>query len=129
MTVSGCAAAAEYACPAKTRLEGAPKVPADGVWSGVFSSSPIWLSGVSLFDGPPAELASLKPDSVQETKGDSVFVWKLTATYPAGIWISCRYGDGLVSLAQRVATPVSACRASTKKDNSIGRLGIVVRCE
>lgn len=61
------------------------------------------LRFVDVFDGPPAEAATLMPDVAQPQQGE----WKLGYVYDAGRFVSirCKYTDGQtaeVKLSQRV---------------------------
>jgi hypothetical protein len=75
--------------------------------------TPVFLSGVSVFDGPPAEGALLKPTSISP-HGESV-VWELSPSSSAGTWISCDYADGLVRLVKKLEQPAADCTATISK--------------
>ncbi len=62
------------------------------------------LRNVTVFDGPPSELASLVPDEAGEISAS----WELGYVYDAGrtVWVRCQYADGTsadVQLSARIA--------------------------
>src|SRR5262245_21926850 len=82
--------AGSQACPAKLRLQSAVVAPGDvpSGWAPTLSTTPLWLSGVSVYDGPPEEEASLVPDDPEAEPATWTFAGKLER----GKWISCDYG-------------------------------------
>jgi len=65
----------------------------------------LWLSGFSVYDGPPKDNAALKPHESTEERA----VWKFETAYPLGKWISCDYGLGRIKLYQRLDDDVVEC--------------------
>ena len=65
------------------------------------------LSGVDVFDGPPAELGSLEP-------GDGG--WKLDyrpTSADGHFYLSCQYGAGRAPVAVKLPSGVVSCRITT----------------
>lgn len=64
------------------------------------------LRSVDVFDGSPAELASLVPDEAHERSG----YWELGYVYDAGRFVSvrCRYADGS-SVEEKLVRKVARC--------------------
>ncbi len=72
------------------------------------------LRNVTVFDGPPSELASLVPDE----GGDTSASWELGYVYDAGrtVWVRCQYADG-TSADVQLSAKVSKCEYKAfKKD-------------
>lgn len=72
------------------------------------------LRNVTVFDGPPAELASLVPDEGGDTGGS----WELGYVYDAGrtVWVRCQYADG-TSADVQLSAKVGKCEyKAVKKD-------------
>jgi hypothetical protein len=69
------------------------------------------LSRVSVFDGPPAEMADLVPDNEKTVRGATVSSWDVSSVYRAGriVHASCRYGKG-APVVVALTTPVRVCR-------------------
>ncbi len=76
--------------------------------TGCPSASAGWaLSGVDVFDGPPAELASLEP-------GDGG--WKLDykpASADGHFYLGCQYGAGRAAIVVKLPSGISGCRITT----------------
>jgi hypothetical protein len=74
------------------------------------------LRSVTVFDGPPAEQASLVPD--QEGKSGSS--WELGYVYDAGrtVWVRCQYADG-TSADVQLSAKVGKCEYKAVKKNEI----------
>src|SRR6202035_6135104 len=80
-------ARAESACPATVTVEQRASAPAPD-WTVTYSGYDTAVAGVTIFDGPPAEQASLVPDS-NKTVGDNIIqVWQLP-TSDRGYWLQC----------------------------------------
>ena len=66
------------------------------------------ISGVTIFDGPPAEQASLVPDG-EKTRGDDVIqTWQL-AKNDRGYWLQCNYANTTAQISRRLAAGVARC--------------------
>lgn len=75
----------------------------------------ILLTSIDISDGPPSEMAFLKPDSSGGSKRQSFDQWTQLATLRAshGAWLACNYGGaGAIVLGQRLPENVNECRAS-----------------
>lgn len=71
------------------------------------------LHRMSLYDGPPEQMAALKPDNGDENAPP---VWTL-GRLPTGRqhWIVCHYDDTSVTLARALPESVRQCRVTFKK--------------
>jgi hypothetical protein len=74
------------------------------------------LRSVTIFDGPPSELASLVPDLADKRSSS----WELGYVYDAGrtVWVRCQYADGTDSQAE-LSARVGKCEAKTVKKDMI----------
>ena len=80
-------AQAEPACPQTVAVEQRASAPAPD-WTVSYSGYETAVAGVTIFDGPPAEQASLVPDS-EKTVGDNIIqVWQLPKS-DRGYWLQC----------------------------------------
>ncbi|MFA5121804.1 STY0301 family protein [Zavarzinia sp.] len=97
----GLAQAAEVACPAAQG--GAP------------------LANVTLFDGPPEELASLVPDdSTRDKNGDTRSTWDVSYIPQAGrtLYVQCDYGKATAPVTLK-AEGVQSCAFVQHKDKTL----------
>ena len=99
-----------HVCPSRVHVASGALAPADvpAGFQATFSDSQVWLTGFSVFEGPPAQGASLVPDS---GRGRTA-TWKFQAPAPEGFWLSCDYAMGLIHLAVRADAKATSCRGS-----------------
>ena len=98
---------AESACPATIVVEQRASAPAPD-WTVSYSGYETAVSGVTIFDGPPAQQASLVPDS-NKTVGDNIIqVWQLP-TSDRGYWLQCNYANTTSQISRRLAPSVKRC--------------------
>lgn len=101
-------------CPETTRLASGTVSPDSipAISQALVSNEIVRLSGVSVFDGPPEQGASLKPDTVAN-KGRDI-IWKFEGDYPQGKFISCDYANGLIRIYSKIADVTVACVSKTE---------------
>ncbi len=95
-------------CPATMDIhEQASKPPAG--WSLIFDDAPHQLAGITFYDGPPKENASLVYDDITKSAGKQVAQWHFAPSAGRPIWIACRYAGTAVVLAKALPGTVSGC--------------------
>ena len=93
-------AQAESACPQTVAVEQRASAPTPD-WTVTYSGYETAVAGVTIFDGPPAQQASLVPDS-EKTVGDSIIqVWQLPKS-DRGYWIQCNYANTTAQISHRL---------------------------
>jgi hypothetical protein len=93
-------AQAESACPATVVVEQRASAPSAD-WTVSYSGYETAVAGVTIFDGPPAEQASLVPDK-EKNLGDSIIqVWQLPKS-ARGYWLQCNYANTTAQIARRL---------------------------
>jgi len=107
-----------YACPDTVRIASGT-VAADTVppgYDAVVSKTPVRLSGINVFDGPPEDGAALVPHSERKAtqKTATTSIWKFEGNYPLGKYISCDYGYGVVRVIARTYDSVTSCTAHSE---------------
>jgi hypothetical protein len=106
-------------CPETIRVsQQIAEVPAG--WIAGASDLPIQATGVTFFDGPPEQMASLVYDSYRTTKQEARGLWTFKANSPGGIWISCGYAQTIVTLAQRLPGSTTRCEVVYDRGSMIG---------
>lgn len=102
------AADEQTACPAQIDVhEHLTTTPAD--WDLMYDNGPHQLAGITFYDGPPKENASLVYDDIAKNAGKQVARWHFTPTGRRSIWIACRYAATAVVLARALPADVSTC--------------------
>ena len=100
-------ARAESYCPPEVAVAQRAAAPGPD-WTVTYSGYQTAVEGVTIFDGPPAEQASLVPDN-QKTVGDNILqVWQLPKSN-RGYWIQCNYANTTAQIVRRLPASVTRC--------------------
>jgi len=91
--------AAEPNCPATIAVEESLKQSHEG-WTEGRSDLPLRLSGITIFEGDPKELASLVGEQRKTSKNMMVSTWRFTPG--AQYWISCTYSGTRMVLSRPI---------------------------
>ena len=111
-------ARAESACPQTIAVEQKASAPAPD-WTVTYSGYETAVAGVTIFDGPPAEQASLVPDN-EKTVGDSVIQsWQL-AKSARGYWLQCNYANTTAQISRRLEASVTRCDVVSDRNMRFG---------
>lgn len=108
------AALADVSCPMKIEVEEKIAVPQPG-WTEGLSGLPTELAGISVFDGPPEELAELVPDDGADAADTRSDIWNLPKN-DRGYWLTCRYSSTTVTLTRQLPPSVTRCEAVYEKE-------------
>ncbi|HZR27446.1 MAG TPA: STY0301 family protein [Terriglobales bacterium] len=97
----------ESYCPKSiTVKETVEKVP-EGWTAGQDKTPKNLLAGITFYDGPPEQEASLVYDSWTKRNGLAYGVWHFDPN--SSIWISCRYSATSVVLSKQLPAKTSKC--------------------
>jgi hypothetical protein len=124
-------ARAEATCPPTLAVEQKASAPSTE-WTISSSGYNTALAGVTIFDGPPANQASLMPDN-EQMSADTVFqTWKLGKN-DAGYWLECDYANTTAQIYKRLPANVSRCDVTYERNVRFGgegrRVVKSVRCK
>ncbi|HMW47016.1 MAG TPA: hypothetical protein PKD17_06055 [Cellvibrionaceae bacterium] len=86
-------------------------------WDVLVSDMPIWLTNISVYDGPVVQNAALVPNA----KKNKEEYWDFK-NHPGALFLSCEYANGAFKLTKPLPAGVTACKASVKKSSSTGML-------
>ena len=100
-------ARAESACPATVTVDQRASAPAPD-WTVSYSGYQTAVAGVTIFDGPPSQQASLVPDSEKPSGDNLVQIWQLPKS-DRGYWLQCNYANTTAQIARRLPESVSRC--------------------
>jgi hypothetical protein len=98
---------AESACPATIVVEQRASAPAPD-WTVSYSGYETAVAGVTIFDGPPAQQASLVPDSEKQVADNIIQVWQLPKS-DRGYWLQCNYANTTAQVVRRLPASVNRC--------------------
>jgi hypothetical protein len=120
-----CIAQAESSCPPTIAV--AQRASAPGAdWTVTYSGYETAVSGVTIFDGPPAQQASLVPDN-EKTSGDNLIqTWQL-AKSDRGYWLQCNYANTTAQISRRLPADASRCDVVYDHNVRFGGGGNVVK--
>ncbi|HEY6419284.1 MAG TPA: STY0301 family protein [Candidatus Binataceae bacterium] len=118
-------ACAQATCPPELAVE--QKVSAPGSdWTVAYSRDKTAVAGVTIFEGLPAEQASLVPDSEKKTHDTVIQTWKLPKS-DRGYWLQCQYVNTTAQIYRRLPANVMRCDVSYERNVSYGGGGLVVK--
>ncbi len=109
---------AQQTCPPSLAVEQKASAPAAD-WTVTYSGYKTAIAGVTIFDGPPAEQASLVPDNEQTTKTAVIQTWKL-AKSDRGYWLQCDYANTTAQIYRRLPASVTRCDVSYERNVRFG---------
>jgi hypothetical protein len=98
----------------------------DGWTSISDTQSKHWFSTLSVFDGPPQDLASLVPDN-EENQDLSKTIWTFNKKKERPIWIACSYLKTNLLLAKELPLKISQCSVILLKTKPQSLIGL--RCK
>ncbi len=103
-----CQAADSFQCPdtITTRQELSGTVVG---WSAMLDATPQNLAGITFYDGPPAEKASLVYDQIKHGKGEDVATWTFAKQEDRRTWLVCSYAGTAVELSRSLPPQITTC--------------------
>jgi hypothetical protein len=91
-------------------------------WTVSYSGYDTAVAGITVFDGPPAEQASLVPDK-ERSNEDTVFqTWQLPKS-DRGYWLQCEYANTTAQISRRLPPDVSRCEVASERNVRFGGEG------
>jgi hypothetical protein len=114
--LASASALADIGCPMKIEVSQSLAAAQEG-WTDGREKLPTELAGISVFDGPPEQLADLVPDDGADSGDSRSDVWNLP-TNERGYWLTCRYSSTTVTLTRQLPATVTRCEAVYEKQQS-----------
>jgi hypothetical protein len=103
------AAGAEVSCP--DRLSVQQQAQAPNGWAVSYSGIPPRLSGVTLFDGPPANRVSLKHNRRRQAQRELILTWTLRHS-PRSHYLQCSYERTTASISMPLPPGTTQCEVA-----------------
>lgn len=72
---------------------------------------PLWLAGITLFDGPIDENAALVPASERRFQGKVEERWDLDPRESRPLWLRCQYANTVITLSKPIGSGFRECIA------------------
>ena len=118
-------ALAESFCPAEIAVEQKGAAPAPD-WSVSYSGYQTAISGITIFDGPPSEQASLVPDNEKTSDDKVIQTWQLMKS-DRGYWLQCQYANTTAQISRRLPASIARCDVVYDRNMRFGGGGMVVK--
>jgi hypothetical protein len=100
-------AAAQATCPPTIATEQKGLAPGPE-WAVTYSGYQTAVAGVTIFDGPPAEQASLAPNKEKTRGTDVAQTWQLPKS-DRGYWLQCNYANTTAQISRRLPADATQC--------------------
>jgi hypothetical protein len=98
--------------------------PVEG-WKAIVEKAVHQLSGVTFYDRPVEEGASLVPDHDSKTQKTRTARWQFDAKSQRGYWIACRYSGTSLTLARALPKGLAQCSVTYKNGEEIDGLPVI----
>lgn len=106
-----CCASDVTLCPPAVKTGQQLTAPVAG-WAAMQDDAPHQLAGITFYDGPPAEKASLVYDRMQRGKAEQVATWSFDAHRGREIWVACSYSGTAIQLTRSLPKGTVTCSVS-----------------
>ncbi len=116
---------ADVGCPQAVTVTQVPGAPQSG-WTAGLDKLPMEAAGVSVFEGPPEEMADLIPDDGKDAADTRSDIWNLPHS-DRGYWLVCHYSNTTVILSRQLPATVTRCEAVYEKQQTFAGGAPVVR--
>lgn len=83
------------------------------------------LAGITFYDGPPAENASLVYDKITRGKGEQTATWSFDPKNERQTWIVCRYAGTAIELARTLPRPTTMCSVVYDTQQAIAGMPVI----
>jgi hypothetical protein len=117
-------AAGDVGCPATISARQQLATPVAG-WTATEDDTPHNLSGITFYDGPPSEKASLVYDRITHGKTEQVATWTFAARKDRPIWLACSYARTSIELAKTLPTSITMCTVTYDTQQTIDGMPVV----
>jgi hypothetical protein len=107
------ARAAQILCPREIKV--AQQATAPGAeWTVTYNGMAAELAGVTIYEGPPSENASMVYDSESKLHGGVVQTWKFQPS-THGYWLKCRYTNTSGEIARKLPAGIKQCTVAYER--------------
>ena len=94
-------------------------------WTPLEDDTPHSLAGITFYDGPPAEKASLVYDRITHGKREQVASWSFAPQRERPIWMTCNYAGTSLQLGRSLPSNITGCSVTYDPQEHIAGLPVV----
>ena len=94
-------------------------------WTPLLDDTPHNLAGITFYEGPPSEKASLAYDRIQRNKGEQVATWTFARQEDRRIWLVCSYAGTAVELSRSLPPQITTCSVSYDPQQQVAGLPLI----
>ena len=119
-----CLGAEPVGCPSSitTRQELTSQVAG---WTPMIGDARHSLAGITFYDGPPAEKASLVYDKMTKAKGEDTAIWNFDPKNERETWIACSYAGTTIELTRTLPPHTTMCSVVYDSQQHISGLPVI----
>jgi hypothetical protein len=111
-------------CPSTIRVRQELAAPVAG-WTPMEDDTPVQLAGITFYDGPPAEKASLVYDQMTKVGRKQIARWRFTPEAGRPIWVSCNYSGTTIELTRGLPSKTTSCEVTYDPQQQISGLPLI----
>jgi hypothetical protein len=119
-----CRAAEPITCPDSVATRQELTAPVAG-WTVMHDDTPHYLAGITFYDGPPAEKASLVYDQITRGKGEQTATWRFAPQSDRQTWLACSYAGTAIELTRTLPPDTTACSVIYDTQQQIAGLPVI----
>jgi len=122
---SACGAAAQAAsCPDAIDVQQQLTTPVAG-WTTTLDDTPHQLSGITFYDGPPKEEASLVYDQITRAARKETAIWRFAPGSDRQTWMACSYSGTAIVLARALPPKTVSCSVTYNRQQFVAGLPLI----
>ena len=111
-------------CPAKIEVQQRLASAVDG-WAPITDDSPHQLSGITFFDGPPSEKASLVYDAIKKTATEELVTWNFDSSGKRSTWMVCSYSGTAIQLSRGLPPATKSCQVTYSRTQRLAGMPVI----
>ena len=91
----------------------------------MLDDAPHNLAGITFYDGPPAEKASLVYDRMQRSKGEQTATWSFAPQQQRQAWVACSYSGTAMELSRALPPRIATCAVTYDTQQQVAGLPLI----
>jgi hypothetical protein len=111
-------------CPSTIRVRQELAAPVAG-WTPLLDDAPVQLAGITFYDGPPAEKASLVYARMTKAGRKQIAQWRFTPEAGHAMWVSCNYSGTTIQLTKSLPSKTTSCEVTYDPEQQIAGLPLI----